>query len=75
MVTGKVGFDLNKLFYLASEKTEEHVGQYGEGFKAAIACLLRRHPDAVVVAQSAKAAVSVRLEMKGALCVPWVAFS
>ncbi|ELP32915.1 hypothetical protein [Rhodopirellula baltica] len=61
-VAGKIGFDLNKLFYLASEKTEKHVGQYGEGFKAAIACLLRRHPDAVVVARSGNAAVSVRLE-------------
>ncbi|GAA4464235.1 hypothetical protein GCM10023156_50550 [Novipirellula rosea] len=60
-VVGKVSFDLNKLFYLASEKTEEHVGQYGEGFKAAIACLLRRHPEAIVVAQSGNGAVNVRL--------------
>ena len=60
-VIGNVTFDLNKLFYLASEKTEEHVGQYGEGFKAAIACLLRRHPDAIVVAQSDKNIVCVRL--------------
>ena len=60
-IVGKVTFDLNKLFYLASEKTEEHVGQYGEGFKAAIACLLRRHPDAIVVAQSGKSTVCVRL--------------
>ena len=61
-VTGCVSFDLNKLFYLASEKTDVHVGQYGEGFKAATACLLRRHPDAIVVAQSGKGAVCVRLE-------------
>ena len=61
-IAGCVGFDLNKLFYLASEKTDEHVGQYGEGFKAATACLLRRHPDAIVVALSGKNAVCVRLE-------------
>ncbi|WP_436717761.1 hypothetical protein U8335_13840 [Roseiconus lacunae] len=60
-VSGTEGFDLNELFYLASEKTEKHVGQYGEGFKAAIACLLRRHPDAVVIASSGKESVSVRL--------------
>lgn len=74
-IVGKVTFDLNKLFYLASEKTDEHVGQYGEGFKAAVACLLRRYPDAIVVAQSEQKLVRVRLgerELDGSSIQPLI---
>jgi hypothetical protein len=35
--------DLDLLFYLASTKGPDDVGQYGEGFKAAVTCLLRDH--------------------------------
>jgi hypothetical protein len=40
-ITGPAVFDLERLFYLGSEKTSDDVGQYGEGFKAAATCLLR----------------------------------
>ena len=40
-ITGPASFDLDRLFYLGSEKTSDDVGQYGEGFKAAATCLLR----------------------------------
>ena len=36
-------FNLERLFYLGSEKDECDVGQYGEGFKVAATCLLRDH--------------------------------
>ncbi len=42
-ITGPASFDLERLFYLGSEKTSDDVGQYGEGFKAAATCLLRDH--------------------------------
>lgn len=42
-VTAPTPFNLERLFYLGSEKEDEDVGQYGEGFKAAATCLLRDH--------------------------------
>jgi len=42
-ITAPAGFDLERLFYLGSEKTSDDIGQYGEGFKAAATCLLRDH--------------------------------
>ena len=36
-------FNLERLFYLGSEKGKDDIGQYGEGFKAAATCLLRDH--------------------------------
>jgi hypothetical protein len=36
-------FNLERLFYLGSEKGADDVGQYGEGFKVAATCLLRDH--------------------------------
>ena len=35
------GYNLERLFYLGSEKQSDDVGHYGEGFKAAATCLLR----------------------------------
>ena len=35
------GYNLERLFYLGSEKQSSDVGHYGEGFKAAATCLLR----------------------------------
>ena len=46
-VSAPAAFDLNRLFYLGSEKGRssgsDEVGEYGEGFKAAAICLLRDH--------------------------------
>lgn len=49
VVTAPNEFNLNRLFYLGSEKDEESVGEYGEGFKAAAVCLLRDHGVSPVV--------------------------
>lgn len=53
-------FDLHRLFYLGSEKGTEDVGQYGEGFKAATVCILRRTGTSVMAA-SGRSAVVIRL--------------
>jgi len=42
-ISAPAGFNLARLFYLGSEKGGEDVGQYGEGFKAAVMCLMRDH--------------------------------
>lgn len=42
-ITAPTSFDLMRLFYLGSEKSDDDIGQYGEGFKAAIMCLMRDH--------------------------------
>jgi hypothetical protein len=34
-------FDINRLFYLGSDKDDDNIGEYGEGFKVAVTCLLR----------------------------------
>jgi hypothetical protein len=49
-VTAPASFSLERLFYLGSEKGEEDVGQYGEGFKVAATCLLRDHAVTPIVA-------------------------
>jgi hypothetical protein len=43
VISAPAEFNIQQLFYLGSQKTEEDVGQYGEGFKAACVCLLRDH--------------------------------
>ena len=35
--------ELERLFHLGSEKGEDDIGKYGEGFKVATVCLLRDH--------------------------------
>jgi hypothetical protein len=42
-VSAPAAFELERLFFLGSEKGGDDVGQYGEGFKAAAICLLRDH--------------------------------
>ena len=42
-ISAPASFNLKRLFYLGSEKSRDDIGQYGEGFKAAIMCLLRDH--------------------------------
>ena len=43
-ISAPTGYNLERLFYLGSEKQAGDIGQYGEGFKAAATCLLRRLP-------------------------------
>ena len=43
VISAPASFQLERLFYLGSEKGEDDVGHYGEGFKVAAACLLRDH--------------------------------
>jgi hypothetical protein len=40
-VSAPAYYDLERLYFLGSEKGPEDVGQYGEGFKAAATCVLR----------------------------------
>src|SRR5207247_66860 len=40
-VCAPAAFNLERLFYLGSEKGDDDIGQYGEGFKVAATCLLR----------------------------------
>jgi hypothetical protein len=42
-ISAPAPFNLERLFYLGSEKGEDDIGQYGEGFKVAATCLLRDH--------------------------------
>ncbi len=42
-VSAPTTYNLERLFFLGSEKGSEDVGQYGEGFKVASTCLLRDH--------------------------------
>lgn len=43
LITAPTPFNLERLFFLGSEKGGNDVGQYGEGFKVAATCLLRDH--------------------------------
>jgi hypothetical protein len=40
-VSAPSSYDLERLYFLGSEKGPEDIGQYGEGFKAAATCVLR----------------------------------
>ena len=53
--------ELERLFFLGSEKGDEDVGKYGEGFKVATVCLLRNHNVEPIV-QSGDQVVYVRLD-------------
>jgi hypothetical protein len=41
VISAPTGYNIERLFYLGSEKQSSDVGQYGEGFKVAATCLLR----------------------------------
>jgi hypothetical protein len=56
-------FKLERLFYLGSEKTSDHLGEYGEGFKTATVCLLRDH-GVTPIGISGASMVHVRLSPK-----------
>lgn len=49
-ISGPTAFNLERLFYLGSEKGMDDIGQYGEGFKVAATCLLRDHSVNVIAA-------------------------
>lgn len=53
-------FNLQRLFYLGSEKGDDDIGHYGEGFKAAALCLLRDQ-KVNVYAGSGRSAVRLRI--------------
>jgi hypothetical protein len=59
-VAAPASFDLHHLFFLGSEKGDDDVGQYGEGFKAAAVCILRRQ-GTLLLAASGKIGVIIRL--------------
>ena len=59
-VDAPIPFDLNHLFFIGSHKGEDDVGQYGEGFKVASVCLLRKHGLAPI-ARSGRDVLRIRL--------------
>ena len=49
-VHGEALFNLRRLFYVGSEKGEGDIGQYGEGFKAAMVSMIKKgvtHPISI----------------------------
>ena len=62
VVRAPAAYNLERLFYLGSEKGGEDAGQYGEGFKAAAVCLLRKFPQAVLRAASGPQALWIRVD-------------
>ena len=59
-VSAPTGYNLQRLFYLGSEKGEQDIGHYGEGFKVAATCLLRDH-RVTPVALSGSQALCLRI--------------
>jgi hypothetical protein len=59
-VSAPAPFNLDRLFYLGSEKGEDDIGQYGEGFKVAATCLLRDH-SVTVAAGSGRDVLRLRV--------------
>ncbi len=49
-IFGPAPMELERLFYLGSEKGDDDIGKYGEGFKVAAVCLLRDHEIHPIVA-------------------------
>ena len=62
-VSAPASYELERLFYLGSEKGPQDVGQYGEGFKAAATCLLRDF-HVTPIAQAAAQIVCIRISDK-----------
>ena len=65
-VSAPAGFDLHHLYFLGSEKGDDDVGKYGEGFKAATVCILRRKNTAVLAA-SGNDGLIIRLSEEAAV--------
>jgi hypothetical protein len=62
-ICAPAAFNLERLFYLGSEKGADDIGHYGEGFKAASTCLLRDH-DVDVIAASGSDVLRLRIAEK-----------
>jgi hypothetical protein len=60
-VPGAATLELDRLFYLGSEKGDDDIGKYGEGFKVAAVCLLRNHRITPIVA-SRDEVVCIRIQ-------------
>jgi len=60
VISAPTGYNLQRLFYLGSEKGPEDIGHYGEGFKVAATCLLRDHA-VTPVAMSGHQALCLRI--------------
>jgi hypothetical protein len=56
-VSAPATFALRRLFFLGSEKGDDDVGKYGEGFKAAAICILRRSGTSIVAASGTEGVV------------------
>jgi hypothetical protein len=54
-------YDLERLYFLGSEKGPDDVGQYGEGFKAAATCVLRSG-TAFLAAASGRKVLRIRVD-------------
>ena len=65
-ISAPASFDLRHLFFLGSEKGDDDVGKYGEGFKAATVCILRRK-NTFVLSASGKHGVVIRLSNEPAV--------
>lgn len=59
-VSAPTPFNLERLFYLGSEKGDDDVGHYGEGFKVAATCLLRDH-NVTPIARSGRDVLCLRI--------------
>jgi hypothetical protein len=57
VITAPAPFNLERLFYLGSEKGDNDIGQYGEGFKVAATCLLRDHEVTPIAASGGNVVV------------------
>ena len=56
-------FNLERLFFLGSEKSGDDIGRYGEGFKVAPTCLLRDH-NVTPLAWSGNQVLAMRIAEK-----------
>jgi len=60
-ISAPTEYDLTRLYLLGSEKGPDDVGIYGEGFKAAVVCILRRH-KATIIAASGTQVLQIRVD-------------
>ena len=72
-VKGKGFFNLKRLFYVGSEKGEGDIGQYGEGFKAAMVSMIKKGVS-MPISISGNEAVVIRVgdEIEGTNLCPLV---
>jgi hypothetical protein len=61
-VSAPTPYNLERLYYLGSEKGLADVGQYGEGFKAAAVSLFRKYRHAVLAAASGDQVLRIHVD-------------